>query len=59
MWECPKCAKKSTNPEQHHKHLVGSPACKNQPEVFGWQGVDLDGIPKTKSGFPLKWTETL
>lgn len=59
MWECPKCKYGFSNPEGIAKHKVSNPECARYSVSGyhpGWQGVNLDGNPKTRKGETL-WTE--
>jgi hypothetical protein len=57
MWECPGCSLMALNPEILDTHMKATPKCSGKVfNLRGWQGVDLDGLPKSRIGEVL-WKE--
>lgn len=55
MWICPGCKLQHMGCSNHVEHLEKSKKCMDATTAkvrspIGWQGMDLDGPPKTKSG---------
>jgi hypothetical protein len=54
MWQCPGCNLIAINPELLAGHMKTTPKCKGKSfNLRGWQGVELDGLPRSKNGETL------
>lgn len=53
MWECYKCKGLQTNPSAHHEHLKVCKGTGKREEILGWQGLEVDGVPRNKDGILL------
>jgi hypothetical protein len=47
MWQCSKCEAVQTDPKANHDHIQKCQA-KPRARVLGWQGLKLDGVPRSK-----------
>jgi len=59
MWQCTKCQAYQMDPKSNLEHIQKCKSLIEIPIIFGWEGILLNGIPKTKSGRYLEWNHLL